>query len=734
MKNKIKFTLWTLSLCLLAFQSQAEQLDACVVKTDDKIAYEQYYSDSIRAVFHELSENNNGSAKCPYDFSLRDTGTGQGFIPDYPTGKFPEKWVKYNTNLIPDNKIVFKKDLKIDVKFFTLLGNKSEFAAQDVPATSLKTNLVNINNSTREKAENGGNIFSQNAIDVLNNAHSPEPTVLDFRTNFSDLDFNKDDANSNVADKLSKIDWEKFPLQCAENSKEVALWNTIILLPDNFSATNRNNSYALKKHIFDHARKETGCLRDFGAVYVCVGTQKISNGKPVNPNTVYQGTGQGLDLYEQNDAWCEATFEPFTFPKAKPGLEIPNLPNPSDKIPSVEAKIYWPDSDADTYGEEGAGQIFLPKNVPAGYVERGGDCNDADATINPGMTEICGNTVDENCDEIIDDCSGTYYDDADGDGHGDPTTADNTQDAGDVLIGDDCNDQSSAMFPGNVEICDALDNDCNGIVDDLGNGNNCGVYYTDADGDGFGDDSTAHTTYTPGDAVVGGDCNDADASVHPTATEVCGDNIDQDCNGVDTACGQFYDDVDGDGFGDDATEHDTQDGNDVTLGGDCDDANAQINPSANEICANNVDENCDGLIDESCSVEVCTDGLDNDGDSLADCSDAEECDCLDRDEDTFTVVEGDCNDNNPAVHPGATEICNFDNIDFDCDGEVNDDNICIGPAQSGNSVDGWVWADGGTFFGCSLNTTSQEKQGDHYLGLMMFVFGILWLRWRRHLA
>ncbi len=123
-------------------------------------------------------------------------------------------------------------------------------------------------------------------------------------------------------------------------------------------------------------------------------------------------------------------------------------------------------------------------------------------------------------------CSGLV--DADGDGYFAPA---------------DCNDQDPAISPGAIEVCDGVDNDCNGLIDDID-------AYADADGDGYGDPQAPVPCNTPGAVPNDADCDDADANVNPEATEVC-DDIDNDCDGiVDEYAPQRYADADSDGYGD----------------------------------------------------------------------------------------------------------------------------------------------------------------------------------------
>jgi gliding motility-associated-like protein len=154
-----------------------------------------------------------------------------------------------------------------------------------------------------------------------------------------------------------------------------------------------------------------------------------------------------------------------------------------------------------------------------------------------------------------------------------------------------------------IEVCNGLDDDCDGLVDESGGQ----TWYADADGDGFGDpvvDSIACTQpfgFVPNNT----DCNDLDALVNPNATEIC-NGFDDNCNGlVDDAdpgtIGQaiWYADADADGFGNALVDSASciQPFGFVSDDTDCDDTNANVNPAANEIC-NGIDDNCNGQIDE----------------------------------------------------------------------------------------------------------------------------------------
>ena len=135
------------------------------------------------------------------------------------------------------------------------------------------------------------------------------------------------------------------------------------------------------------------------------------------------------------------------------------------------------------------------------YTENQGDCNDSDININPGAEEICGDSIDQDCNSSDLAC---------------PNPNDDIDDDGDTFTENqgDCNDGDATIYPGALKICDGKDNNCDGKRD----------FQTDKDEDGDG---------VP---MCGGDCNDSNSNINPDAVEICGDGIDQDCNLSDLTC------------------------------------------------------------------------------------------------------------------------------------------------------------------------------------------------------
>jgi hypothetical protein len=164
----------------------------------------------------------------------------------------------------------------------------------------------------------------------------------------------------------------------------------------------------------------------------------------------------------------------------------------------------------------------------------------------------------------------------------------------------DCDDHNFMVYPGAIETCNGIDDDCDGSTDECVTT----TYYLDVDIDGYGDPAVnveacnVPTWYVQDNT----DCNDNNPAVNPDATETC-DGEDEDCDGqVDESAGfTWYADTDGDGFGNpDATSVacDAPSGY-VQNGNDCDDSTNEAYPGATEVCDGN-DENCDGQVDEDC--------------------------------------------------------------------------------------------------------------------------------------
>jgi hypothetical protein len=224
----------------------------------------------------------------------------------------------------------------------------------------------------------------------------------------------------------------------------------------------------------------------------------------------------------------------------------------------------------------------------------GGDCDDLDPARFPGAPEVC-DRVDQDCDGAL------------------PADEQDADQDGFTSCEGDCADGDPDTSPNAAEQCDDFDHDCDGLID---NGVLVPRYWPDGDGDGHGDPLGAPTpscTGAPlGFAPTSDDCDDEDAAINPSVAE-------QECNGVDEDCDVATRDVpdrDGDTF---TPCTDCQDLNTVLQCGDCEDIDSNINPFIAETCQDGIDQNCDGL-DPDCATPPACDQPDNDCEEV-------QCDC-----------------------------------------------------------------------------------------------------------
>jgi len=322
-----------------------------------------------------------------------------------------------------------------------------------------------------------------------------------------------------------------------------------------------------------------------------------------------------------------------------------------------------------------------------------------------GIEVVCVPTGSEKCDGIDNDCDGQTdeegaqgcvysYVDNDRDGFGDEATKKclcAPTEPYTLTVGGDCDDQNAQINPSAVERCgNSVDDNCDGRTDEAGC-QECSLYYKDQDADGFGvtsDSRCLREATVPYTAIRGGDCDDNDPMVNPSMEESC-NGKDDNCNSLTDEekkggeCGThgymlFYYDGDNDSFG--------VEGNAKCLCApwgafkaqralDCDDQDAQVNPSMPEICSNNKDDNCNGQTDEERTSGQCgIDGYtlyyyDGDGDTYGVTGNTK---CLCSPSGKYNVTRaGDCNDNHPHINPGTTEKC--DGIDNDCNGQTDEE-------------------------------------------------------------
>lgn len=249
---------------------------------------------------------------------------------------------------------------------------------------------------------------------------------------------------------------------------------------------------------------------------------------------------------------------------------------------AADAWAWYPDADGDgrsTISESEPPIMACVYDRPVGTNSDHSDCNDADPAISPLASELCDG-IDNDCDDEVDNNAidaTVYYPDNDRDGYGDmngwygPPTASCTPVADQVADGTDCDDDWDWVNPSATEVCDWMDNDCDGYLDDEDPDGveGTGTWYVDEDMDGYG----STTVSAEGVCELGAYMSSMGWNVVMNSTD-CDDKSDLVSPGVDN-------DLDGSS----ACE-------------DCDDRDWHTNPSVTEIAGNGIDDDCDDETDE----------------------------------------------------------------------------------------------------------------------------------------
>ncbi len=164
-----------------------------------------------------------------------------------------------------------------------------------------------------------------------------------------------------------------------------------------------------------------------------------------------------------------------------------------------------------------------------------GDCDDNEPATHPGATELCDG-VDNDCDTQIDDGAGAQCPSGICEGGECLAGIDDDEDGYYSIEsgGNDCDDSSPNIHPGAQELCNGIDDNCNGDTDEGAGQPDCIVFYFDGDGDGYGTFDSQCQCHPSGEysAMQSGDCNDSDPEMNPDAPEICGNMKDDNCNGV----------------------------------------------------------------------------------------------------------------------------------------------------------------------------------------------------------
>ncbi|QDG54635.1 hypothetical protein FIV42_28985 [Persicimonas caeni] len=343
-------------------------------------------------------------------------------------------------------------------------------------------------------------------------------------------------------------------------------------------------------------------------------------------------------------------------------------------------RVYYRDADGDGRGDPNDSTFACtPGDLPAGYVQDDSDCNDAEASAygaGPG-----GAAAEEVCDGVDNDCNGSVDDALAQEG----TSCSSTGNLGVcadgfwVCKGTGGFACEGGIQPGSqLEVCNGLDDDCDGDTDEA-TATDAQLFYPDRDSDGYGDSSASSTracSAPSGFVLDNSDCNDSNSNVNPGETETCATGYDDNCNGNTNDAGAIggatlYRDADGDGYGvsSQTEQYCSAFSGWATQDGDCADSDSSRNPGATEVC-DDVDNNCDGTVDEAGVSDGLTWYPDDDGDTHGDANHGGTRYCSGDQPSGWLQSSDDCNDNNDQMFSGNFEQC--DGLDNDCDGDVDE--------------------------------------------------------------
>ncbi|MBI5077346.1 putative metal-binding motif-containing protein [Candidatus Falkowbacteria bacterium] len=317
----------------------------------------------------------------------------------------------------------------------------------------------------------------------------------------------------------------------------------------------------------------------------------------------------------------------------KSGYQCSTMPGASKDASKPEVCGDNKDNDCDSSVDEDCecdpGDLAVCGSSDVGVCKKG-----TQVCATDGQWADCQSNVEpspEQCDGLDNNCNG-----------GLPADEIDADVDGFRVCANDCNDDDPAVNPNAKELCNAIDDDCDGDIDEeffigapcVGVGA-CGFGKLECDGE----DSTICSTSPSG-------------SEDKSSVEVCGDNADNDCDGsVDEDC--------------------ECDPGDEQICGSSDVGECQL--GWQECGADGKWDACAGNVEPA--TELCN-GLDDDCNGLVPIDEA------DADKDGWRDCEGDCDDSDKDVSPGEAEICN--GLDDDCDGTVDEDcsaiscNICCG--------------------------------------------------------